>query len=317
MNRSHFTPYVDVSVNANWSDPAYPAGKPNPDYVDNVIIWGAGGLTLAFITNATEDTYSPCWASQPTMLLDWAKPMAHQLKEANKRVVVSFGGAAGWDVSYPDATTVDDLVSTYSLVINGYHADGLDFDLENGLYDVSKIVSALQVIQNNFPSVQLSITLPTLATGLTGAGLGIVQAMAEGGLSFVINGMAMDYYNPEMDEDMGASAMAAALKIAEQLAEYFPNYTEEQRLGMTALTPMIGLNDDTAASFTLTHARDVGAFARMKGLFSLSFWDLNRDNPSSFSYTDNQSSSYNPTTGEANQTESGQYTMAFSTGIGE
>ncbi|MGL9773127.1 MAG: hypothetical protein ACR5LG_01950 [Sodalis sp. (in: enterobacteria)] len=70
---------------------------------------------------------------------------------------------------------------------------------------------------------------------------------------------------------------------------------------------MIGRNDD-GTIFTLDNAFNVGAFAAQHGLSSLSFWSLNRDNPSNLDYVGSKSSS-NP-----EQRVTGEYTRSFLAG---
>ncbi|WP_041866626.1 hypothetical protein [Sodalis glossinidius] len=58
----------------------------------------------------------------------------------------------------------------------------------------------------------------------------------------------------------------------------------------------------------LDNAFNVGAFAAQHGLSSLSFWSLNRDNPSNLDYVDSESSN-NP-----EQRVTGEYTRSFLAG---
>ncbi|MBV7407003.1 chitinase [Enterobacter sp. ENT03] len=295
------TPYIDVTINAEWSDwENYPAGRPNPLYSQQAIDWKVDGLILAFITLST--SRKPCWAAQDAMPLDWALPLANDLNAAGRKVIVSFGGAANNDIS--TALSVDQLISTYQETIDHYHAVGLDFDLENGLYNVTNICEALKTIQQNNPGVQLSFTLPTLPSGLTGTGLSIIQNIVNAGLNFVVNGMAMDYYDPAYFPQMGKAATDAATSINNQLAS----------LGVTggyqcvAVTPMIGLNDDLSM-FTLDDASTVASFAKDKRVNFIGMWSFNRDNPSSYSYVDLITSS-NP-----EQKTSGDYSRTFVSGV--
>ncbi|MGP3594284.1 hypothetical protein [Vagococcus sp. WN89Y] len=297
-----YTPFIDVTINAEWSDwQNYPNGRPSPLYFTQAIDWNVEGLVFGFITLAAS-TNTPCWGAQPTMPLDWAKPLADSLNAEGKKVVISFGGAANMDISYN--FTVDELVNTYESTITIYDAAGLDFDLENGLYDIDKICEALVTIQEEYPDVTLSFTLPTLPTGLTNTGLGVVSKAVDADLDFVINGMAMDYYDANYALNMGQAAADAATSIATQLQRYYPNASIEELYTKTAITPMIGLNDDLSI-FTLADASLVGDFAAQNDLAFLGWWDFNRDNPSKYTYTDLTTSS-NP-----EQTVSGEYAQNF------
>lgn len=297
-----YTPFIDVTINAEWSDwQNYPDGRPNPLYLTQAIDWDVDGLIFGFIT-LSSTTNTACWGAQPTMPLDWAKTFADDLNAAGKTVTVSFGGAANADISA--GFSVDELIDTYDSTITLYDAAGLDFDLENGLYDIDNICEALVTIQERYPDVILSFTLPTLPTGLTNTGLGIVSKAADAGLDFVVNGMAMDYYDPNYAMNMGQAATDAATSIATQLQKYYPSASMDELYTKTAVTPMIGLNDDMSM-FTLADAGMVGIFAEQNDLAFLAWWDFNRDNPSKYTYTDLTTSS-NP-----EQTVSGEYAQNF------
>lgn len=297
-----YTPFIDVTINAEWSDwQNYPGGQPNPLYFTQAVDWNVDGLIFGFITLAAS-TNTPCWGAQPTMALDWAKPLADELNAAGKNVTVSFGGAANADIS--TSYSVDELIETYTSTITLYDAAGLDFDLENGLYDIDKICAALTTIQEEFPDVTISFTLPTLPTGLTNTGLAIVSVAVDAGLDFVVNGMAMDYYDPNFANNMGQAVTDAATSIATQLQKYYPSSSVDDLYTRTAVTPMIGLNDDLSI-FTLADANEVGDFADRHDLAFVGWWDFNRDNPSKYTYVDLTTSS-NP-----EQKVSGEYAQNF------
>lgn len=298
-------PFIDVLVNADWSDwQNYPAGRPNPLYSQQALEWNVDGLILAFITLAT--TNEACWAAQPTMPLDWAKPIADDLNAANKAIIVSFGGASNSDIS--KGFTVEKLIDTYETLIEMYQLKGLDFDLENDLYDIAKICQALNAIQKNHPDLMISFTLPTLPSGLVSNGLMIVKTAADANIEFVINGMAMDYYDANYAPEMGQAAIDAAESIAHQLATYYPLLTMKELLLKVAITPMIVLNNDLSL-FTLGNANQVGTFAQQNPLAFIGEWSFNRDNPSSYTYVDLQTSR------NSVQKVSGEYANDFIDGL--
>ncbi|KAF2071894.1 hypothetical protein CYY_006796 [Polysphondylium violaceum] len=293
-------PFIDVTVNAEWSDwQNYPEGRPNPIYSQQVIDYNLDGLILGFITLSTSNT--ACWASQPTMHLDWALPLAEDIQKLNKKVIVSFGGASNSDIS--TKFSVDDLVHTYNQTITMYNAYGLDFDLENGLYNIDNICEALVKVVASNPSIRISFTLPTMPEGLTPVSLGLVQKAKDSDLVVTVNGMAMDYYQGET-VDMGAKAIQTIDSIKSQLQTLYPSESEVVCYSRTAITPMIGLNDDLSM-FTIPDSTSVGQYCLSKSIAFVSFWDLNRDNPSYFTYVDLNSSS-NP-----HQQKSGDYSKAF------
>lgn len=228
-----FTPYIDVSVNAEWSDwQNYPNGRPNPVYSKQVIDWDVSGLILAFITLSVNNT--ACWAAQPTMPLDWAVPLAEDINFKDKKVIISFGGASNNDIS--TKFTVSELEKVYLEVIELYNAAGLDFDLENGLYNLDKICDAIKLVQATKPDINISFTLPKMPEGLVSTGLDIINKAKEKEINFIINAMAMDYYQGT-DNNMGEVAVDAAKNIKIQLGELYPTLTEQELYTKIAITP--------------------------------------------------------------------------------
>ncbi|KAF2069148.1 hypothetical protein CYY_009534 [Polysphondylium violaceum] len=293
-------PFIDVGVNVkhiDWEN--YPDGRPNPIYSQQVIDYNLDGLVLGFISLSTSNT--ACWGNEPTMGLDWALPLVEDIQKSNKKVIVSFGGGSNSDIS--TKFSVEDLAHTYNQTIKIYNAYGLDFDLENGLYNIDSICEALVKVVASNPSIKISFTLPTMPEGLTSAGLAIVQKVKDSNLLFTVNGLAMDYNQGET-VDMGAKAIQAIDSIKSQLQTIYPTESEAVCYSRTAITPMIGLNDDLSM-FSIPNAMDVGQYCLSKSAAFVSFWDLNRDNPSSFTDVEMTSSS------DPNQQKSGDYSKAF------
>lgn len=294
-----YTPFIDVTVNATWDDwQNYPAGRPGTGYSRDAINWGTDGLIFGFITLSPDNT--PCWAAQSSMPVGWAKPLADEINAAGLRTYVSFGGASNADIS--TTFTVEKLITTYIDTIDSLGASGLDFDLENGLYNINAIVHALATVQSIRPAARISFTLPVMPYGLTTTGMKLLQTARDNNINFVVNGMAMDYYDPAYSSSMGQAAVDAATSIMKQVKSLYPSLTDEQCYAKVGVTPMLGLNDDLSM-FTLEDAKQLSAFARKHNLCFVSEWSLNRDNPSSYAYVDVGSSS-NP-----QQNQSGEYAL--------
>lgn len=301
-----YTPFIDVTINAEWSDwQHYPQGRPNPLYSQQAGEWGIDGLVFGFLTLSPGNT--PCWAASDVMPLEWALPLANDLNDQGLKVIISFGGASNADISTHFSIT--ELEEIYLATVDMYGAQGLDFDLENGLYDAAKICAALKKVSAIKPDVKLSFTLPTLPSGLTGVGLGIVHLAHQAGLEFSVNGMAMDYYDPIADADMGKAAVDAAISIQTQLALVYPDLSVAERFAKVGITPMIGLNDDPQGMFKLDDVNTLARFAKLNPLSFIGIWSFNRDNPSHYTYVDLTTSS-NP-----EQKVSGEYSKLFVAGI--
>lgn len=143
-----------------------------------------------------------------------------------------------------------------------------------------------------------------MPTGLTSTGVNIVKQAHNTGLTFVVNGMAMDYYSAQYRADMGKSAVDAARSIASQLA----SLSVSGGYSAVAVTPMIGMNDD-GSMFKLHDADTLATFAKQNGMNFIGIWDFNRDNPSSYTYVDLTTSS-NP-----EQRVAGEYCSHFVNGL--
>ena len=158
----------------------------------------------------------------------------------------------------------------------------------------------------------ISFALPTLPTGLNPSGVEILRLAQNAGLEFSVNGMAMDYgdpdNNPATETDMGRAAVEAALSISAQLLPLYLALSEAKRLAKVAVTPMIGLNDD-ASMFKLDDVNTVTRFAKLNPLSFIGIWSFNRDHPSSYTYVDLESSSNHE------QKVAGEYTQLFVLGL--
>ncbi|AHG21920.1 hypothetical protein Z042_21630 [Chania multitudinisentens RB-25] len=300
MTKTKFAPFIDVSINAEWSDwQNYPQGRPNKIYSDAAINIGIDMLFFGFLTAASNN--QACWSAQPTMPIDWAQPLAQELIAGGVKVAVSFGGAANADIS--NVMTVEQLITVYQQVIDQLGATHLDFDFENGLYNEDKAFVALQSIKAKNPSVTMSLTLPIMPTGLTGVGLALVQKAKAAGLQMKINGMAMDYYSPSHTE-MGVAAVQAATSLKEQLAVIYPTLTEAQLYEKVQITPMIGINDD-GTLFKFADIDILTAFAKTNAMDLIAIWSLTRDNPGGGQWADAEHS------GNPEQTTQFEYSTRF------
>ncbi|HGN1705306.1 TPA: hypothetical protein ACKRTE_001141 [Providencia rettgeri] len=301
MKKTDFGPYMDVSVDAIWNDwQNYPNGRPNAKYSQAAIKYAVDIVYLGFLTAAPNK--QAAWSAQPTMPISWAKPLCDELIAGGVKVAVSFGGAINQDVSF--VQTQEQLIKTYQEAIDTLGASHLDLDFENGFFDADKAFSALNVIITNNPKITLSLTLPTMPTGLTSTGLALVKKSVDAGLVMKINGMAMDYYDPNISS-LGDAAIKAAISIKNQLKPFYPTVADQEMYDYVQITPMIGLNDDHSM-FSFHDADILCQFAKKIGLNLVSMWSLTRDFPSNKPYPEATSS------GNPEQTYAFEYTELFS-----
>src|SRR5262249_33143099 len=153
-----------------------------------------------------------------------------------------------------------------------YGVRDLDFDIEGAdqgdQASLARRFQAIAQIQQTAAAagkpVRVSLTLPVMPTGLTHDRLGVLQSAIANGVSVsVVNGMAMDYYDPALTYagKMGDYAIQAATSTESQLAALYPSRSADQLWAMVGVTPMIGINDDPAEVFTITDAQKLLTFA--------------------------------------------------------
>lgn len=254
-------PYVDISLatGSQVAANAAAAGVPGVTLaflVDGgcTAVWGGG---LGNVTNAT-------FPNGTTV-----KSAIDSLTGAGRRVIISWGGAAGSVLS--SCGSAAQAQAIYQSVYNAYpNISGQDFDIEGGV-NLAVLAPALAGLKAANPSKSVSLTLPVLPTGLVPAGLNIVNAVHNAGLRpDTINIMAMDY-GPANDNggDMLLSAQQAA------------QATRAQTGDMIGVTPMIGQNDVQGEIFTLSDASALVTWARQQAYINrLAFWSMSRDNGS-------------------------------------
>lgn len=269
-----FSPYADITLSPVWSE-KYQDLEPM-DLLAVSKESGVKNFRLAFITDA--GNCQPAWGGQSAYLVSamWGKHLTDDLRANGVAYTVSFGGAAGNDIS--KACNADELLTALTNVVTIYQPQALDFDIENGTADVAKLMRALHVLQRQFPAIQLSFTLPVMPEGLTAAGKSVIQQAAANVLQYHVNIMAMDY-GDTYTNDMAEYAIQAAKNVHAYLQLLYPNANDAALWQMIEVTPMIGVNDISIEQFTLNNAETLKQFANQLQLGALSMWDINRDKP--------------------------------------
>ena len=190
---------------------------------------------------------------------------------------ISFGGAAGEEAALtaPNATT---LQVEYQSVINCYHVNSIDFDIEGAAeadqHSLKLRDQALAGLESANPGLKVSFTVPVLPTGLNASGLNVLQTAKNDGVRIdTVNIMAMDYgQSVDNNGQMGLDAIEAAVATERQLAN----------MGLVAkigVTPMIGVNDVTSEVFTPANAQALVDYAKTDSQLALfSMWSVARGN---------------------------------------
>lgn len=276
-----YAPYVDMTL---WPTPK----------VDQIgVRQGISQFTLAFIVTGSNDCV-PSWGGVQDIAAGTTAELSaaisgsiDQFRANNGEVAVSFGGANGVPLAQSCAT-VNALVDAYQTVIDAYSLTHIDFDIEGSAQSDSASIErhflALKRLQGKAAAhgktLHVSLTIPTMETGLTQEGLAVVRSALNHKVAIdTVNIMTMDYGHAV--DDMGAAAMQAATAVHAQLGSLYQSLgrpkTSRQLWRMIGITPMIGVNDSAGEIFTLDNARAVSAFARKSAVGFISMWSVARD----------------------------------------
>jgi Glycosyl hydrolases family 18 len=260
-----FAPYIDVSLSTDEN----PSGMASSA--------GLKGITLAFLTAGGCSTgWGGLGGTLPTDNFpngDTVTDQVSKLQAAGVTVIISTGGADGTDPA-AFCTSASALQAVYQQVINQYHVNRLDFDIEGGAQDNTTEntlrAQALKGLKSANSGLIISYTLPVLNSGLTSDGLTPINNSASAGFTpDIVNVMAMDYGS--CCDNGGAMDTAA---------EDAGSSTHSQVSGpQIGVTPMIGQNDTSGEIFTLQDASNVASWANGQSYVGiLAFWSLGRDN---------------------------------------
>jgi chitinase len=279
-----FSPYKDVTINMNWNTdqmqsavegtaiPVVGSGSLVSNYVPRL-----PAITVAF---ATGTCGSETWGGVSGA--SWAAENVPQLQSAGLNYVVSTGGAAG-TFSCGSTAGMESFIARYA----SPHLVGIDFDIEGGQSqsDIQNLVNAAAGAQSQYPNLQFSFTLATLAAsdgsygGVNSLGNEVVQAVLGSSLkNYVINLMTMDFGSASSGVCVVVSGSCEMAQSAIQAVKNL-EHTYGIAASKIAVTPMIGLNDNTAETFTAADVDTLTNYAKSNGLAGLHFWSLDRDTP--------------------------------------
>jgi hypothetical protein len=261
-----FAPYVDT-------------GLSNTTLTSVAADYGTEFFTLAFVDGGG------CQWSLPNQS-GWQSQVA-ALQGEGGDVSISFGGYTV-DTDATDlgaqCSSAAAMAAQVENVVTTFNVNHLDFDIESNEQtdgaDLALTAQALDQVRSwaNGEGVNLTIsyTIPTLPTGLTGEGEGVLTtALANGFTPNIVNIMTMDYGSS--GTEMGAAANQALDSVAGQLESIY-GISSGAAYAMLGNTPMIGQNDTPGEILTLSDAATVESHAAAQGIAWLSFWAEGRDN---------------------------------------
>jgi chitinase len=304
-----FSPYKDVTINMNWNTyqmqsaaggsvlPLLGSGGMVSTYVPKL-----PAITLAFATGACG---SETWGGVSGA--NWATENVAQLYAAKLNYVVSTGGEAG---TFTCASTsgMDSFIARYA----SPNLVGIDFDIEGGqsTTDIQNLVNSAVGAQAQYPKLQFSFTLATLGAsdgsygGVNSLGNTVVRDVLASSLkNYVINLMTMDFGSASSSVCVVTSGACEMAQSAIQAVKNL-EHTYGIPASKIAVTPMIGMNDNTAETFTIADVSTLSSYAVSSGLAGVHFWSLDRDTPCSDTYA-------SPTCDSVSSTTPLEYTNKF------
>ncbi|WP_051386065.1 glycosyl hydrolase family 18 protein [Actinokineospora inagensis] len=255
---------------------------------------GAKYLTMAFIQTASKGSCTALWNGDTSMPIGstFAADIA-KIRAAGGDVIPSFGGytADTTNTELADSCTdVNKIAAEYERLVTTYDISRIDLDIEADSLDntagVDRRNKAIKIVKDwakaNGRTVQFSYTLPTTTTSLADNGKALLRnAVTNNAEIDVVNLMTFDYYDNAGTHKMAEDTKTAAQGLVNYLASLYPSKTQAQLWGMVGITEMIGVDDfGPAETFTTADAPTVLAWAQQKGINTLSFWALQRDNGS-------------------------------------
>jgi hypothetical protein len=256
---------------------------------------GAKYLTLAFLETDQAGSCNAYWNGSTatpisaTAAGSFGADIA-AVQAAGGNVIPSFGGytadTTGTELA-DSCTSVDAIAKVYESLITTYHVPRIDLDIEqDSVNNTAGIQRRNQAIAEteawaakHGKQIQFSYTLPTFATGLPTAELGVLQdAVAEGAKISTVNIMTFDYWYGTQ-QDMLADAESAATALHGQLASLYPGLSSRALWRMIGVTQMQGIDDfGTEETFTTAQAPAFAIWSALHGLGEVSLWALQRDN---------------------------------------
>jgi hypothetical protein len=252
-------------------------------------------LTMAFIQTASSGSCTDYWdgdTSTPISSSTYGSDVA-TIRANGGDIIPSFGGYAADSTNTDIAdscTNVSSIAAAYENVITTYNVTRLDLDVEanseTNSAGIDRRNKAIAQVESwaaaNGRTVQFSYTLPTTINGLDSNGLGVLQnAVADNASISVVNIMTFDYYDESSHptHEMATDTETAASGLVGQLQTLYPSKSSSQLWSMVGVTEMPGIDDyGSAETFTTADATTVENWAVAKGIASLSFWALQRDN---------------------------------------
>jgi len=256
-----YAPYVSVTTAADMDS----AGSPSTYNLSFAIAKGS--------------TCTPEWNGTTAIDNSAVKSRISALKTSDATVRVSFGGASGKELA-ETCTSATALAKAYGEALDAAGSTQADFDIEgDALTDSTSVAlrsKAIALLQKERTDLKVSFTLPVMPSGLDSDSLALLESANDNAVEVsTVNIMTMNY-GESYTADMGDYAITSATATHTQLKKVFGLSDAGAWQGM-ALTSMIGVNDVSGETFSLSDAAQVRTFAESKEIAWVSMWSTFRD----------------------------------------
>ncbi len=233
---------------------------------------------LAFVISGGS-ACTPKWNGTEAIADSAVTARISALRKKGAGVRVSFGGASGKELAAA-CDSVPELAAAYGEALDAAGSSEADFDIEGDELTDSASVElrsrAIARLQKERPDLEVSFTLPVMPSGLDADGLALLESANTYDVQVsTVNLMTMNY-GESYGGDMGDYAVTSATAAHAQLKKVFGLSDTHAWRGM-ALTSMIGVNDVSGETFTLSDAGQVRTFAERRGVAWVSMWSTFRD----------------------------------------
>jgi Glycosyl hydrolases family 18 len=252
---------------------------------------GAKYLTLAFLETARRGLCTVVWNGDrhtPVSATQYGADIA-KMRARGGDVIASFGGYSadhtGRDIA-DSCHSVARIAAAYRHVVSTYDLHRIDLDVEDRSLGhpaaIARRSAAIARVQkwarSTHRRLQVSLTIGTTPHGLDSSGLRVVRSAARHHMRVdVVNIMTFDYYDGQ-PHNMVRDAESAAVGLTRQLGRVW-HRRAVKLWGRVGITEMVGIDDyGPPEVFYPGHAAALRRWASSRGLDTLSFWALQRDN---------------------------------------
>lgn len=253
---------------------------------------GARELSLAFLQTAQAGSCVAEWdgnTATPIAPSSFGSDIA-AIQRSGGNVIPSFGGftadTTGTELA-DSCTDVHAIAGVFESLITTYHVHRIDLDIEG-----DSISNTAGINRRNLAiaeterwaflhghRISFSYTLPTFPTGLTSAGVALLQnAVDDHARIATVNLLTFDYFLGTQ-QDMVTDTETAAVGLLGQLQTLHPGVPARLLWHTIGVTEMPGIDDfGTDETLSQADAAAVLNWAAQHQIGFLSFWATQRDN---------------------------------------